>query len=325
MALNPRLLARLERQREQEKRLTRGQKEELMALLPTGRVLADEPTSRHSVIRAGGPVEAFVTAESVEELKLVFSWCETHSVDYRFWGEGAFTLIREGGLSGIIIELGSAFRDISVESSAEDCSFVSAGAATRVRDLIAFCGVEGLVAIGGLSAAQGTLAGLLCASMTPGELSLEGIAEEVTVLTREMKELTLRGSSLRFEGGRLRIPRTAAVIRVLLRLGKACADDAASGTREQAHGSEGSRDRPAYSVAFVSGCKTSAADLIFDSGLSGVRVGGARISTELASSIINESEARAKDIEILVSLVKDRVRQETGVALESTVEVVGER
>lgn len=324
MALNPRLRARLEREREQERRLTREQKEGLAVLLPEGRVRMDEPTSHHSVIRAGGPVEALVVVEDMAELKIVLEWCETHAVEHRFWGEGAFTLVRDGGLAGIIIKLGDGFREIRSERSVEGEAFISAGAAARPRELVSFCEREGCAGAERLTAAQGTLAGLICTASLPGDLSLEGLVEEITIVTREMKELTLRGSSLRFEEGRLRIPRTAAVTRMLLKFKKA---DAGEVTRVVEEGMEVARDpddQPHYSVVFKSDCKTPAADLIYDAGLSGVRVGGARVSTERTSSIVNEGEARARDIAVLLSLVKDRVKQGTGVVLTSAVEVVGE-
>jgi UDP-N-acetylmuramate dehydrogenase len=325
MALNPRLRARLERESEQERRLTREQKDEMAALLPEGAVLFDEPTALHSVVRAGGPVEAFVTARDVDDLKRVLEWADTHSVEYRFWGVGAFTLVRDGGLSGIIIKLGNSFREIAVEGTGGDDVFVSVGAAAKTRELLNFARAEGLAGAERLTGAQGTVAGLLCAASIPRDFVLEGMIEELTMVTRDMRELTLRGSGLRFEDGRLRIPRTAAVTKLLLKFRKSTTEEVSRALEEGFKSAQPSDEQPHYSFAFESPCKTKAADLIDDAGLLGVRVGGARISTVKGDSIVNESEAKARDVAILISLVRDHVKQDMGVVLTATIDVVGER
>jgi len=325
MALNPRLRARLEREKEQERRLTRKQKDELAALLPEGKVLLDEPVALHSVARAGGRVEAFVTADDVEAIKRVLGWADTHSVEYRFWGDGAFTLVRDGGLSGIIIKLGSSFRDISVERTSGDDVFVSVGAAARPRELLNFAEAEGLSGAERLAGAPGTMAGILCAVTPPRDFVLEGAIEELTMITREMRELTLRGSGLRFEEGRLKIPRTAAVTRMLLKLKRSTREEVARALEKAIGSAPTPEERPHFSFAFESPCKTRASDLIDDSGLLGVRVGGARVSSVRGDTLVNEIEASARDIAILISLVRDRVKQDTGVPIESTIDIVGER
>lgn len=325
MALNPRLRARFEREREQERRLTREQKEELEKLLSHGSVLFDEPTANHSAARAGGPVEAFVDVKDMDDLKLVFEWCATHNVEYRFWGDGAFTLVRDGGLAGIVIKLGDAFKGISVDRSTDDDVFLNVGAGATLTELVSFCETEGVSGAEGFVTAPGTVAGLLCAAVVPEGFALEGTVEEVTVLNREMKELTLRGNGLRFEEGRIKIPRTAAVTRLLLKLKRSNTADVASVVEEHISGISTSADLAGFAHSFKSPCKTKAADFIDDAGLRGVRVGGARISSDDALTILNEGEAKARDITVLISLIKDSVKQSSDVALLSTIDVVGER
>ena len=66
-----------------------------------------------------------------------------------------------------------------------------------------------------------------------------------------------------------------------------------------------------------------ARQLIADAGLQGVRVGSARVSTLHPDFILNEGDATARDLLVLVGLVKDRVKQSSGVALEQKMIVVG--
>ena len=101
--------------------------------------------------------------------------------------------------------------------------------------------------------------------------------------------------------------------KLLLKLRKSTKEEVSRALEESLKSRASSDEQPHYSFAFESPCKTRAADLIDDAGLLGVRVGGARISTVKGNSIVNESEAKARDVAILISLVRDRVKQDTGV------------
>ncbi|MFH1829215.1 MAG: FAD-binding protein [Pseudomonadota bacterium] len=329
MALNPRLRAKLERQREQEKNISREQLEELVRLFSQGSVFVNESTANHSAARVGGAVEAFVTTNDMDELKRAIAWANELSIEYRFWGTGSFTLVRDGGLSGILIKLGDGFKDIAVERSFESEVFVSAGAGTKVYEFTSFCKAQGISGAEQLCGAQGTLGGLLCAQASPDGKTLEGMVEEITIITREGRELTLRGSGLRFEEGRLKIPRTSCVTKALFKLSRACDSVIArspstllrAGSCDEAI----PYDTPCFALAFKSPCKTSAQILIDEAGLTSVRVGNARVSAENACTIQNEGDATAKDIIVLISLIKDRVKQASGILLVSTIDIVGKR
>ena len=58
-------------------------------------------------------------------------------------------------------------------------------------------------------------------------------------------------------------------------------------------------------------------------GLKGKSVGGAMISFEHASYIINKENAKAEDVIRLVNLVKEKIKARYGIVLENEVEVVG--
>lgn len=62
--------------------------------------------------------------------------------------------------------------------------------------------------------------------------------------------------------------------------------------------------------------------LIEESGLKGVTVGGAQVSTLHANFVINTDNATAADVLELIALVKDKVYQKTGIVLESEVRII---
>ena len=72
------------------------------------------------------------------------------------------------------------------------------------------------------------------------------------------------------------------------------------------------------------GKKSFAGKLIEDAGLKNVCVGGARISQKHGNWIVNEGGATSKDVQVLIGLVKDKVKEKFGVRLETEVRMVGE-
>ncbi|MDH5342060.1 MAG: UDP-N-acetylenolpyruvoylglucosamine reductase, partial [Betaproteobacteria bacterium] len=68
-----------------------------------------------------------------------------------------------------------------------------------------------------------------------------------------------------------------------------------------------------------------AARLIEACGLKGKTIGGAVISTKHANFIVNAGGASAADIEALINLAQQTVRQRFGIALEREVRVIGKR
>jgi UDP-N-acetylmuramate dehydrogenase len=68
----------------------------------------------------------------------------------------------------------------------------------------------------------------------------------------------------------------------------------------------------------------SAWQLIDAAGLRGASVGGAQVSEAHSNFIVNRGNAMARDIITLAALVKERVKEATGVSLNEEVKIVGE-
>lgn len=307
-------------------RMTREQKEELLHLMPEGRVLFDEPMLRHSTIGIGGPAEAFVLIEDIEDLKRIVGWAMERTIDYRIWGGGSNTLVRDGGIRGLVISLGSAFGAISVERTSGDDVFVSVGASTPTHKLMNWCLEKGLSGIEMLSGCWGTVGGNLVMNAGTGGASISDAVEEITIVDREGRELTMKKAALRFEYRSLKLPKTMIIIRALLKLKQSSAEDVKAKVDERTKHRKKVQPMGVRSLGcvFKNPGKTSAGLLIDEAGFKGVRVGGARVSAVHANFIINEGKATARDMVVLMNLIRERVKDQTGTVLEPEIIVIGE-
>lgn len=326
-AVDPRIRARFERQEEEAIRLTREQREELAGLFPQGTVRFDEPMSRHCTMRVGGPAEALATVEDVDQLKRLLEWASERRVDYLFWGGGSNTLVRDGGIRGLVVKLGGNFDFIKIDHRSGGEAFLSAGAATPTARLIGWCAENGVSGLEPLAGVCGTVGGNLITNAGTEEGRIADAVDEITVVDRDRRELTFKRPGLRFEYRKLKLPRTFAIIRALFRLedddGAAISGRVDEILRRRA----GAQPEGVASLGcvFKNPGKTAAGFLIEEAGLKGVRVGGARVSTVHANFIVNEGGATARDVIVLMNLVRDRVREQTGFTLEPEINVVGDR
>ena len=74
---------------------------------------------------------------------------------------------------------------------------------------------------------------------------------------------------------------------------------------------------------FIKNDKISAGFLISEAGLKGKKIGGAMVSEKHANFIVNASGATAEEMIILVSLIKQKVRNNFGTLLEEEIQYVG--
>src|SRR3989338_6270099 len=311
--LHPRERARLERSFEAQ-HMSHDQKERLSRITE---VRFDEAMREYTGFGVGGAVEALVTVKHVKGLKAVMEFAHDSGVSYLFLGKGRNLLVRDGGMLGMVIRFGGEFCRCEMMRTSDEQAKVSVHAGVELKEFARFAEAFHLSGYERFVNLPGTVAGALQSGHSLRHLSLEHKVEEITVLNAQQKEITLQGKSLRFEGGKLKLPRTTPILRVLLKIAIQKSDEHHEERKLYPEGD-------VFSIApFADPEKVEARQLIADAGLQGVRVGSARVSTLHPDFILNEGDATARDLLVLVGLVKDRVKQSSGVAFEQKIVVVG--
>ena len=72
----------------------------------------DEPMSRHTTFRTGGPASLFLRPRTTEEIKGVLKLLKRAEVDFFILGNGSNLLVSDKGFDGVIISLAN-FADIN--------------------------------------------------------------------------------------------------------------------------------------------------------------------------------------------------------------------
>ena len=296
--------------------------ERLKQAVGAGIFLTDEPMSRHTTFRTGGPADIYIEPSGVEELKQVLDICREENVAYTIIGNGSNLLVGDGGYRGVLISFGKPFAQVTIEGAQVR---TGAGALlSAVAKQVLNASLTGFEFAAGI---PGTIGGavVMNAGAYGGELCQ--VLREATVLTPEGEVKTLPAEELELGYRTSCVQKNGyIVLEAVLQLQPGNADDIravmdalASKRREKQP-----LEYPSAGSTFKRPEGHFAGRLIQDAGLRGFRVGGAQVSEKHCGFVINRDHATSAEIFSLCRQVQEKVKAQSGVELELEVKLLGE-
>jgi UDP-N-acetylmuramate dehydrogenase len=280
----------------------------------------DEPMARHTSLRVGGPADLFIEPADAADLKEALANLKDAGIPYLVLGGGYNLLVRDGGVRGCVISLRGldSVKPIPV-ARIEVAAGVSNGMLCRIAAESCLSGVEFLAGI------PGSFGGAV--AMNAGAHGGEIMRRVETLTTMRDGELLVRkGSELVFGYRFLKLEPGEIVLSATLRLEPAERKEIEA-RMTQFLTIRGGSQRVSYPSAgsfFKNPPGEHAWRLIDRAGLRGVCVGGAQVSEVHTNFLVNKGGACATDFLALSALVKQKVLEHSGIALEEEVRIVGE-
>ena len=78
-------------------------------------VFTQEPMKNHTTFRIGGPADWFVMPETKEQVRDLMALAEEEGIDVYVIGNGSNLLVGDGGIRGLVIQIGRIFSEIVIE------------------------------------------------------------------------------------------------------------------------------------------------------------------------------------------------------------------
>ncbi|MGD2171691.1 MAG: UDP-N-acetylmuramate dehydrogenase [Gammaproteobacteria bacterium] len=285
-----------------------------------GKLLFDEPMSKHTSWRLGGPADRYYVPADLADLQAYLAALD-EDTEVLWVGLGSNLLVRDGGIRGQVIAPLNALKELRLEDDGGvycECGVSCARLAKfchrqELADADFFAGIPGTVG-GALAMNAGAFGGetwtaVECAIMIDrhGEL-VERTAEEFDIGYRRVR---MPGQEW-FAAARFRFPPRAegkeSNIRQLLR----------QRNESQPIG------LPSCGSVFKNPPGRHAAQLIEAAGLKGYNLGTASVSEKHANFIISNDDTLASDVEALIDYIRKIVAERFDVQLEPEVRIVGE-
>jgi len=285
-----------------------------------GEILYDEPMSRHTSYKIGGPADVMVCPRSVGGIQAALRVAREHRVPVFILGGGSNLLVRDGGLRGLVLNLYGTLKELRAQGEE-----VTAGGGAKVTALVNFCARRGLAGLEPMAGVPGSVggavkgnAGAFGATISDhlAAVRLLEVAGEERVLSRETLHFAYRQSSL--TEGEVVLSATFG----LRRADPTALQEKVARILEERKAKQPVEWRSAGSV-FKNPPGDFAGRLIEACGLKGTREGGAAISERHANVIVNSGNARAEDVLALMRRMREAVREKFGITLSPEVELLG--
>ena len=295
----------------------------VQANLAPERIIPGAPMSRYTTFRVGGPADVLVDVAAAEEIPLALRAARRAGVPVTVIGNGSNLLVRDGGVRGLVLRVGSAFSAIRREG---DMLYAQAGALLSACARLAQR--EGLDGLAELAGVPGTIGGgvIMNAGAYGRELA-DVVARVDAVALSDGKQLAFEGDALGFSYRHsAMMDANVVVTQVALRLTRGDPEAIAARMEETARLRRDKQplEYPSAGSTFKRPAGDFAARLIDECGLRGLRVGNAQVSEKHAGFIVNLGQARAADVLALMDEVKRRVLDKAGVLLDPEVRILGE-
>ena len=294
--------------------------QKLAALLPDMELRFEEPLSKHTSFRIGGPVEVMAFPRSADQLAKILKTSVLLDCKPAILGAGTNVLAPDEGLRGLVICLKDCLD--GMEQVDDTKIRVMAGVTmTRAAVFAANLGLSGLefahgipgTVGGGVYMNAGAYGGEICQVCESVEImDLQG---NVRRFSNEEMGFSYRHSVLEDQPG--------IVISAMFSLTPMPVEQIRAKMKELMGKRSASQplDKPSAGSAFKRPVGGYAAALIDQAGLKGFAVGDAAISTKHAGFAVNLGNATAADVEELLRQVSDKVYENSGIRLEPEVRI----
>ena len=285
-------------------------------------IVTDEPMSRHTTFRCGGPATLFLRPENEDELVRVVSLLKEKNEPYMILGNGSNLLVSDKGYAGTVISL-EKLTEIRLEG--DTSVYAQAGALNS--GIASFARNNSLTGFEFAAGIPGTIGGamIMNAGAYGGEMKL--ITKAVRVISPKGEVLEMSAADCDFGYRTSALKRGGyVVLSAVLQLEKGNEKDITDLMTELALKRKEKQplEYPSAGSTFKRPEGYFAGKLIEDAGLRGFSVGDAAVSEKHCGFVINKGKAASADIYRLIKEVQKRVFENSGVMLEPEVILVGE-
>jgi UDP-N-acetylmuramate dehydrogenase len=277
----------------------------------------DVPMSRSTSLRVGGPADALAAPRDRAELSALLRICAAHRVPHSVIGAGFNTVVLDGGIDGVVLNLG---RWRMLEERPGGALRIEAGVSHS--QLTNFCTPRGLAGLEFGAGIPGSVGGWMAMNAGIPDHEVKDVIREVEVMSptgrsrRHLHRDSLRGLA---PGSVLVSGLFSVQVRDPARV-RARVDELLA--RRQ---NTQPLDVPSCGSVFKNPPGDYAGRLIESAGLKGARVGGAQISPVHANFITNLGDATARDVLMLIEQAQAAVLEAHEVRLVPEVRIVGRK
>ncbi len=305
------------------------------------KIKKDIPLAKYTTFGLGGPARFFVEVRDEQQIIEALDFAGKSGLEYFILGGGSNILVSDQGYKGIIIKL-----------VGEKCLIkgnkVKAAAGTPLANIVNIAVKNGLGGLEWAAGIPGTLGGAIRGNAGAYGQNIGKITEKVKIFDvadSKFKSLSRRECKFDYRSSIFKSKREFVILSAEIVLKPSTRQNVMKKTKEilKKRALNNPKGRSAGSFFMnpvvnnkkiiaefeketgesVCGNRIPAGWLIEQANLCGKKIGGAMIAESHGNWIINTGSARAEDVIILVSIIKQQIRDKFGIQLVEEVQLLG--
>ena len=287
-------------------------------------ILFDEPMSKHTTFKVGGPAECYIKIDNIQDLRNILKFTKQNHIPITILGNGSNVLVLDEGIKGIVLNI--RFNKIEM-MNLDKKIFANVGAGVKISVFGHLLLKNAIMGFEELSGIPGTIGGAVRMNAGAHGKEFKDIVTTVTCMDYDGNIHQFENEDMHFEYRRSMLKDTPyIVLEVHMEFQKGEEKDIKEKMEEYATYRKEKQpiEYPSAGSTFKRGTDFITAKLIDEAGLKGYSIGGAEVSSKHAGFIINKGNATAKDILELIEYVKHEVEEKFNKKIELEIEIMGE-
>ena len=280
--------------------------------------------SNYNWFNLGGPAEYLFKPENKEQLIEFLKENKIFKLNTTVLGAGSNTLIRDNGIKGVVIKLGSSFSKIKLINS----DTLEVGAAALDRKVSNYAKDNGLSEFEFLSCIPGSIGGAVIMNSGCYGDDISKILISINVIDiKDCKEKVIKREDIKFFYRGTNLPSEYIIISAKLKgkiKSKSTIEEKQNNFIMKKKLSQPSQIKTCGSTFKNLSNRKKAWQVIKQTGCDKFREGDAVISEKHCNFFVNNGKAKSADIEKLINKVKKKVNEKSGVNLELEIKIIGE-
>jgi UDP-N-acetylmuramate dehydrogenase len=287
-----------------------------------GKLLSDAELAPVTWFRVGGPADVLFLPEDEADLAEFLKALDP-GVPVTPLGVGSNTLVRDGGVEGVVVRLGKGFAGVEALEAAR----IRAGAAVLDAVLARKAAEAGIAGLEFYRGVPGSVGGACVMNAGCYGAETKDVLVEAYALNAAGERITLSNADMGFSYRRAAVAVPGDLIFVGALFAGRPDDPAAVSARMEEITARREASQPIREKTGGSTFKNPPGDsawrLVDAAGWRGRLHGGAKFSELHANFLINTGEATAADLEGLGEIVRAEVRDKLGVQLDWEIKRIG--
>lgn len=294
----------------------------------------------YTTFKIGGPADFFVEAKEIEELQEALKWAKENNHAVKVLGGGSNMLISDNGLKGLAIKL-------SLNTLDFDGNKVVVGPGVVLSLLLNKALENNLTGMEFAAGIPGSVGGAIRGNAGTYGIAMDSVVKKIKYVDENfnLKELEANKANFAYRHSIFK-EKSWIIVEAELELQKGDVEEAKNLVKERLKYRQDTQPNlPSAGCIFKNVHfdevdleklrakrldvdkfskfkKIPAAYLIEMTGLKGHKIGDAQISEMHANYIVNLGNARAEHVIMLISFIKQQVRDEYGVQLHEEVQLL---